>query len=506
MNENQVKSLAIVGGGSSGWMTALYLNKLFNQTKQKVEITLVESPNIPTIGVGEATVHSVRYYFAAMGLDEKELLKETNATLKNGIMFRNWMKPNEDGSMHEYFHSFEQQNIANVHDISSAWLMNKKFEQQGYDEAVSISTHLSKKGLGPKNLNSRQYEGIVPYGYHLDAIKMANYMAKVGIKAGIKHLKATVTDVEIEGENIKSVQTDDGVIIADIFIDCTGFKGLLINKLKAREENWQSYEDALPCNKAVAIQVDYPESESPKPYTEATALSNGWVWEIDLLNRRGTGYVYDGNRLTQEQAEEELIEYVGKDKNILRKVHIDMQIGCLKEFWLGNCIAIGLSGGFIEPLESTGLHLINASARLLGTHLTSKTPTQAVRDSFNSIMNGTYEDLKQFIVLHYCLTDRDDTEFWRTVGESAKYCPGLEQKIAVWKSKVCEYMDLAGGYITMFSDENYRAILYGMKHYPDLQVEADKEENAKIFAEFDRRLEQVSKAAMPHRDYLSSLR
>ncbi|WP_206483393.1 tryptophan halogenase family protein [Thalassotalea sp. G2M2-11] len=506
MNDNQVKSIAIVGGGSSGWMTALYLNKLYNHTTQNVEISLIESPNVPTIGVGEATVHSIRYYFAAMGLDEKELLKETNATFKNGILFRNWMKPNQDGSMHEYFHSFEQQNIANIHDISSAWLLDKKHNQQSYDDAVSVSSHLIKKGLGPKNINSRPYEGIVPYGYHLDAIKMAAYMTKVGVKAGIKHIKATVTDVEIVNGNIGAVHTNLGSHAADVFIDCTGFKGLLINKLKSRESNWQSFEQALPCNKAVAVQVEYPDSESPKPYTEATALSNGWAWEIDLVNRRGTGYVYDGNRLTEEQAQQELLEYLGQDKKVLKTVHIDMQVGCLKEFWVGNCIAIGLSGGFIEPLESTGLHLINASARLLGTHLTSKQVPQSVRDSYNTIMNGTYEDLKQFIVLHYCLTDRDDTEFWREVAQSAKYCTGLEQKIATWKSKVCEYMDLAGGYITMFSDENYRAILYGMKHYPELHLNADKEENKKIYAEFDRRLSQVMNAAMSHQDYLAQLK
>lgn len=505
-NNDQVKSITIVGGGSSGWMTALYLNRLYNQAQSNVEITLIESPNVPTIGVGEATVHSVRYYFAAMGLDEKELLKETNGTLKTGIMFKNWMKPNSDGSTHEYFHSFEQQNLARVQDISSAWLLDNKFEHQRYDEAVSLSAHLIKDGLAPKNINSQPYEGVVPYGYHLDAIKMAAYMCKVGTKAGIKHIQATVSDVEVSKGNITAVHSDKGVHHADLFIDCTGFKGLLINKLKAREANWQSFEDALPCNKAVAIQIDYPESEQPKPYTEATALSNGWVWEIDLLNRRGTGYVYDGNRLTQQQAEAELLAHVGTEHKVLRTVHLDMQIGCMKEFWVGNCVALGLSGGFIEPLESTGLHLVNASARLLGTHLTSKHTTQAVRDSYNKIMNGTYDDLKQFIVLHYCLTDRDDTEFWREVQDSAKYCPGLEAKIATWKNKVCEYMDLAGGYITMFSDENYRAVLYGMKHFPELNLASDTDGNEMMYKEFNRRVMQVTGAAMPHKDYLMHLR
>ena len=513
MNNEQIDSIAIVGGGSSGWMTALYLNKLYNHSDKNVEITLIESPDIPTIGVGEATVHSVRNYFAAMGLDEKELLRETNATLKTGIMFRNWMKPKVDGSIHEYFHSFEQQNIARVLDISSAWIVDKRFEEERYDEAISISAHLIKDGLSPKNVNSRPYEGVVPYGYHLDANKMANFMAKKGVEAGIKHVKAMVTDVDVDKENIAAIQTDKGTFSADLFIDCTGFKGFLINKVKERSENWQSFEDALPCNKAVAIQIEYAKDQQPKPYTEATALTNGWVWQIDLVNRRGTGYVYDGNRLTQEQAEQELLAYHGIDKEdssfsknkVLRKVHLDMHIGCLKEFWVGNCVALGLSGGFIEPLESTGLHLINASARLLGTHLTGKNTSQSVRDSYNKIMNGTYDDLKQFIVLHYCLTNREDTEFWQEVANTAQYCDGLEEKIETWKHKICEYMDLAGGYITMFSDENYRAILYGMNHYPNLNIPANSRENEKIFQEFENRVEQVSKLVMSHEDYLTNL-
>ncbi len=501
--QEQIKSITIVGGGSSGWMTALYLNKLYNYSQNAVEITLIESPNIPTIGVGEATVHSIRRFFAAMGLDEKELLRETNGTLKTGIMFRNWMKPNKDGSTHEYFHSFEQQNISHVHDISSAWLLNKRYEKERYDEGVSLSAHLIKKKLSPKHPNSNAYDGLVPYGYHLDAVKMANYMCKIGVAAGVKHIKATVNDVTVDGEQITKVHTSEGDFSADFYIDCTGFRGMLIEKLKA--DNWQSYEDALPCNKAVAIQVDYPKNEAPKPYTEATALSNGWAWEIDLVNRRGTGYVYDGNRLSKEEAEKELIAHNGADADVIKVVHLDMKIGCRKEFWVGNCATIGLSAGFIEPLESTGLHLINAGVRLLGTHLTGKDTRQSVRDAYNKIMNGTYEDLKQFIVLHYCLTDRDDTEFWREVADSAKYCSGLSEKINTWRFKVCEYMDLAGGYISMFSDENYRAILYGMKHFPELNFYADEKENDKIFTAFERNVSQVSSAAMTHHDFLRNL-
>ena len=503
MQSEKLSSITIVGGGSSGWMTALYLNRLYNANEKTVNITLIESPNVPTIGVGEATVHSIRYFFAAMGLDEEELLRETNATLKTGIMFANWMKPDASGKQHEYFHSFEQQNLGNIVDISSAWMLENRHQVERYDEGVSLSAHLIKTRLSPKAQQSRPYEGIVPYGYHLDAIKMANYFCKIATKAGVNHIQATVEDVTVENGNIQSVITDKGAFTADVFIDCTGFKGLLIEKLK--DDNWQSFTDALPCDKAVAIQVDYPDTEQPKSYTLATALANGWVWEIDLVNRRGTGYVYDSSRISKEEAEQELLAHLGEDVKVRRVVHLDMKVGCRKEFWVGNCISVGLSGGFIEPLESTGLHLINAGVRLIGTHLTGRETDQSVRDAYNRLMNGIFGDLKQFIVLHYCLSDRDDSEFWREVSKSSQYCPGLDAKIEAWRHKVCEFMDLAGGYISMFSDENYRSILYGMKHFPKLNIASSSEENQKIFAEFNHRVDRVMMASVPHAQYLASL-
>lgn len=499
---NAVKSITIVGGGSSGWMTALYLNRLYNQNQKSVDITVIESKDIAIIGVGEATVHSIRFFFAAMGLDERELLKETNATLKTGIMFKNWMKP-VDGKMHEYFHPFEHLQIGPGLDISSRWLTSGREDFERFDQGASLSAHLAAAAHCPKMESSRSYEGAVPYGYHLDATLMSRYLRKKAVEAGVTHVEGTVSEVDVEGDNIVAIHTEHGRHEADFFIDSTGFRGLLIEKLK--EDNWQSFEDALPCNKAVAMQIAYEHEEAPKPYTEATALDHGWAWQIDLVNRRGTGYVYDSNLISKEEAEAELIKHNGPNAKILKKVHLDMKVGCRKEFWIGNCVAIGLSGGFIEPLESTGLHIINIGARLIGTHLSSRDVAQSVRDSYNRLMNGAYQDLKQFIVLHYCLTDRSDTEFWKKVAESAKYCPELERNLSVWKHKVCEYFDLAGGYSTTFTDENYRFILYGMQHYPELNMAVDQNESKLVFEKLQRKAQQTVNMTYSHRDFLQGL-
>ena len=501
MNNHNVKSITIVGGGSSGWMSALYLNKLYNHTSQQIKISVIESKDIGILGVGEATVHSIRFFFAAMGLDEQELLKATNATLKTGIMFRNWMKPTEQGT-HQYFHPFEHQAIGNILDISSAWLLSSRQLFERYDQGVSLSAHLMANNLSPKMADSKPYQGIVPYGYHLDANLMARFLREKAVAAGVEHIEATVKDVNVDGEIILSVVTEKGEHSADMFIDCTGFRGLLIDRLKA--DNWQSFEQELPCNKAVAMQVSYNEEQVPRSYTTATALSNGWAWQIDLSSRRGTGYVYDGNRLSKEQAAEELKQHLGDGVNVVKTLHLDMKVGCRKEAWVGNCIAIGLSGGFIEPLESTGLHLINVGVKLLATHISEVNTSQTVRDSYNRIMNGVYDDLKRFIVLHYCLTDRDDTEFWRQAQKSVDYTPVLKQQLQVWKHKTCEFMDLAGGYSTTFTDENYRFILYGMQHYPTLHMPYEESNCKQIFDRFSFMANKAQAVVLSHKDYLKT--
>lgn len=504
MAESNKKSLCIVGGGSAGWMTAVYLNKLFNHSQQNFDITVVESPDIGIIGVGEATVHSVRYFFAAMGLDEFELLNACNGSLKLGIMFRNWMKP-VNGEMHAYFHPFEQQQLGRTLDISSTWFASNRQARERYDEGVSLSTILANAGHGPKGRSSPAYQGVVPYGYHIDAVLLARFLRDKGTAAGINHIEATIESVETHGQTIKSVKSTDGrSFAADYFVDCTGFRSMLIDAVS--RNNWNSFEDALPCNRAVAIQRDLREGEAPKPYTVATALSNGWAWEIGLSNRQGTGYVYAGDQLSEGEAEAELLEFLGEDTEVLKCKHLKMKIGCREEFWVGNVVATGLSGGFIEPLESTGLHLINLAAGLMGTHLASKEVTQAQRDSFNRLMRGFYQDLKQFIVLHYCLTNRDDTEFWRGAPATVEHCDWLKNQLEIWKHKICEFHDLAGSFSTTFSDENYRYILYGMQHYPDLKMNMLEDQSAEVFARLEQMGQNALSVTMGHLDYLDMLR
>jgi tryptophan halogenase len=497
------KSMVIAGGGSAGWMTALYLNRLFNHAEKHVDITVIESPDIGIIGVGEATMHSVRFHFAAMGLDEAELMRETNAAYKTGILYRDWMKP-AGGRPHEYFHPFEQQRLGRILDISSLWLLSGRGARERYDEGVSLSSALIRHGHGPKGPNSPAYQGVVPYGYHFDATLLARYLRRKAVGAGIRHVEATIEDASVDGETITAVHTGAGESFsADWFIDCTGFRGLLIDKV--RTDNWDSFEEALPCNRAVALQRERTAGEAPKPYTVATALTHGWAWQIDLASRQGTGYVYDGNRLSEAEAEAELRAFLGPETKVLKCTHLKMKVGCRKAFWVGNVIATGLAGGFIEPLESTGLHLINLAAGLMGTHLSADAPGQESRDSFNRLMRGFYQDLKQFIVLHYCLSDRDDSAFWRAAPATADHTPWLKAQLDIWKHKICEYHDLAGAFSTTFSDENYRYILYGMGHTPALGLAFSDADAAGVFENLAQMQQNALRLTMPHSDCLARI-
>lgn len=502
MNEQQLKVINIIGGGSAGWMTAIYLNRYFNRDAKNFTVRVIESPDIGIIGVGEATVHSIRFFFAAMGLDEAELMAETNATVKAGIMFRDWMKPCGDDA-HEYFHPFDQQQPGGSIDVSSAWLVSGRTQLERYDEGVSLNSHMIAAGHCPKSISSRPYQAITPYGYHLDATLLARYLRRKATEAGVIHVAATVTDVEVEGEQVLSVGTDRGQFAGDFFVDCTGFRGLLMEKL--RDGNWNSFADALPCNKAVAIQCDLPDGEAPKPYTVATALTNGWAWQIDLVNRQGSGYVYDGNRLQPEQAERELRQFLGDGAEVLKCTHLDMKVGCREDFWIGNCVAVGLAGGFIEPLESTGLHMVHLGVGLLATYLAGGEVPQVLRDSYSEKMRGFYQDLKQFIVLHYCLSDRDDTDFWRSARDTVESCPWLKQQLAIWRHKICEYQDFAGSYASIFTDANYRYVLYGMQQHPKLQFQMSGAETAGIFDRFNGMVERAVSSSLSHPDFLRTV-
>lgn len=494
-------SITIVGGGTSGWMTAVLLNQAYNKFTSTVHIRLIESPDVDIVGVGEATVPAIKDFLQAVGIDETDFMKHTNATLKTGILFKNWCAPKENNLVHCYMHPFDQEKVEKRLDVATSWLLSER--KQPYDQTVSIAHALAMQNLTPKIMSSAAYKSIVPYSYHLDARLFGQYLRDYACAKGVERVEAHVSKVNVTGNIISSVETDKGLYGSDFFIDCTGFRGVLIGHLDD-ETNWYSYRDALFCDSAITIQTHQPDDYIAKSFTEAYALNAGWAWKIDLQNRTGNGYVYSSRYVSTSDAENEFRRHLNLPDDV-KFNHIEMKVGRRTKQWIGNCVAIGLSSGFIEPLESTGLHLIYLAARFFVLHNNFEHNSSSNVNGFNKTMCKTYDELKDFIVLHYVLSDRKDTAFWRDVHKTLEACPELARRLELWKTKVCEFFDVSDSTSHMFSDISYRYILYGMNYYPKLAIPCTPGEFADVFQYLQDRKMQACKAVLSHDDFLKKI-
>ncbi|OHU95107.1 hypothetical protein BIW53_12615 [Pseudoalteromonas byunsanensis] len=479
-------------------MTATLINQAYNKHHKLVDIRLIESPDVDIIGVGEATVPAIKDFLQAAGIDEAEFMNYCNATFKNGIMFENWRQP-KHGKMHRYVHPFDFERVEKRLDIATSWVLSER--QRPFDESVSLASTLIQHNLTPKTRTTKPYHGIVHYSYHMDARLFGQFLRQRAMAAGVTRIEAHVESVNTDNGQISSIATTQGLFESDLFIDCTGFRALLISALEEKSSNWRSYQDELMCDSAVTVQIPHSEEHIPRSYTVAHALSCGWAWSIDLQNRTGNGYVYSSKYCSKEQAELEFRNYLKLDNNVALN-HIDMSVGRRKRHWIGNCVAIGLAGGFIEPLESTGLHLIFLAARFLVLHNNFQY-CEANIAGFNQTMNATYDELKDFIVTHYVLSDRDDSDFWRDISKTLDACPQLAQKLDLWQSKVCEFFDVSNSTSHMFTDTSYRYILFGMDHIPQIKIPYFDGEFTDVFEFVKSRQQKAVAIALNHVDYFS---
>ncbi len=399
IHNKPVKNVVIAGGGTAGWMTAATLSKLLGKA---INVTLVESDEIPTVGVGEATIPTLHILHQLLGINEAEFMAATNATFKLGISFENWRDVNQD-----YLHSFGYLGQdCWACGFQHFWLKGK---QKGMVSEIGdyCPEHLaSRKGrfavLANQDLN---------HAYHLDSGLYAKFLRELAFKHGCHRIEGKINKVNLHETTgyITSLNLDNGSIIeGDLFIDCTGFKGLLIeDALHTGYDDWSHY---LPCDSAIAVQTE--TVEKPVPYTRSIARDAGWQWRIPLQNRTGNGFVFCSKYMSDEEAKKTLLDNVeGKLLNQPRV--IKYKTGARRKHWNKNCIAIGLSSGFIEPLESTGIHLFQKAAVRLLQLFPSQGINQSDVDEYNDQTKKEADDIRDFIVLHYHLTERRDTAFWR---------------------------------------------------------------------------------------------
>ncbi len=453
MTPEPIRKILIVGGGTAGWMTAAALSHVLRGT---VRIDLVESDAVGTVGVGEATIPPILLFNALLGVDENEFIRETKATIKLGIQFRDWYRQG-----HTYFHPFGQYGSRiDAAPFHQYWLrLNAEGLDQNLDDysAPAVGAELGR--FNRPQGDPRSVQSQMTYAFHFDASLYARFLRRRAEAAGVTRHEGRISDVQLaEDGSIAGVHLEDGKQLdADFFIDCSGFRGLLIEgALKTGYEDWTHW---LPCDRAVALPC--ARVEAPVPYTRSTALEAGWRWRIPLQHRTGNGYVYCSDHISDDEALARLREGLAgeamAEPNLLR-----FRTGRRKKAWNRNCLAIGLSSGFLEPLESTSIHLIQTGITRLLLNFPDTGFAAADIDHYNRLSQLEFERVRDFVVLHYHATERADTPLWRQVA-AMEIPETLRQKIDQFRSRgrVFRFDD------ELFQETSWIAVLLGQGIRPE---------------------------------------
>lgn len=464
MMSEQVKNVVVVGGGTAGWLTAANLAKKFGSTNnQAIQVTLVESPDIPTVGVGEGTWPTMRKTLANLGISEATFLTKCNASFKQATKFVNWQQAAKNGVNNHYYHLFTSINDPLEFNLAPYWKLGIIGDNKSYADTVSMQAAICELGLAPKLITNREFEGIQNYAYHLDAGLFTDLLRDHATKnLGVKHISANVTDVNLDDDGyIASINCDTaGIVLGDFFVDCTGFKSLLIGK--ALGIPFKSISDTLLSDHALTIQVPYENERSIiASSTISTAHEAGWTWDIGLSNRRGTGYVYSSSHTSHERAEQVLRNYIGPQAEKLDARLIKMNVGYREKFWHKNCFAIGLSAAFVEPLEASAIFLIEASANMLSELFPrDRQAMLAVEKKVNKSFKFRWDKTIDFIKMHYFLSKRTET-FWQDNKSLNTVPDSLLESLKCWQHRLVSGYDFDNVY-EPFPLDSYQYVLYGM--------------------------------------------
>ncbi|HTF94626.1 MAG TPA: tryptophan halogenase family protein [Cellvibrio sp.] len=419
-------TIIIVGGGTAGWMTAAALSQLIE--KNICTITLVESAEIGTVGVGEATLPQMKDFNDFIGINEADMMQSTNATFKLGIQFVGWGKQSSS-----YIHPFGKfgESIAGV-DFHQVWSRLNLVAKVKNIEAYSYAIQASYQNRFEFPVNDKNYiNSTYSYAYHFDASLYAQYLRKFSEERDVRRVEGKIHSVKRSNATglIESIELESGLSIkGDFFVDCSGFRSLLLREaLGAEFEDWSHW---LPCDRAAALPSK--RIEKIPPYTRSTAKEAGWQWRIPLQHRTGNGYVFSSDFISEDKAVESLLNDVPDALAVPRL--LKFKAGRYRQSWIKNCVAIGLSSGFLEPLESTSIYLIQVAIFNLLKCFPNKQVENELIAEYGRLMDLEYERIRDFLILHYHLNERDDNDLWRYC-RSMKIPDSLKEKIAIYKSR-----------------------------------------------------------------------
>lgn len=495
-----VGHVVVVGGGTAGWLSAAMIAAHHNGHRPDgLKVTLVESSDIPTVGVGEGTWPTMKNTLQKIGIDEKTFFARCHSTFKQGGKFIDWHTGNGDAYYHPFTVpiAYERLDLAPYIDNLTHFAPETNFQH-----------HICEAGLGPRSLTDPDFQGPCNYAYHLDAGEFAELLKQHATeKLGVHHLVDTVSNVSLSSDGFIDAITleQTGKLEGDFFVDCTGFASRLLGQ--ALGVPFKPMDSILFNDRAIAVQAPYPDERSPIPcHTLATAKAAGWIWDIGLTHRRGTGHVFSSDFISEDEAEFTLRQYLDLSESEADSRVIKFSSGHRACWWKKNCVAVGMSAGFVEPLEATAIMLVELSARFISENLPADRHTMAIMEKrFNQAMSYRWQRIIDFLKLHYMLNDRPEP-YWKAHRDPASIPESLKEDLAVWATRGPQTADFDSA-LELFPAASYQYVLYGMGFRPDFSSQAwlyDQQRLAQqVFARNQQLTRQLLDSLPSHRDLIN---
>jgi flavin-dependent dehydrogenase len=502
---NAIKSITIVGGGTTGWLAALYLAKKFERAVQSglMTISLIESAKIPIIGVGESLSPSMPVTLQSLGISERQFIRETDASFKLAGYFVDWER-NGDGATHSWINPF-------VGYLTAGYEF-ERFELENnadYGRTVSPCRDVIEQKKGPRKIGDADYSSVLRYAYHTDATKFAPFLKRNAIELGVLHRIDDVVDAKLDERGYvgELILEAGGAHPVELVIDATGFASAILHKKLGVP--LRDYSSNLMNNRAIVAQVpNGDDAHDIEPATRSTALPHGWAFRVPLYGRTGNGYVFCDKFISDDEATAEFLKYLGAAADTVQPRAIPMRVGRAERAWEKNCIALGLAAGFVEPLEASAIYSVETCLKWLVNYFPTADFPDALRNRYNDRVADLYDEVVDYIVLHYKLSKRDDSEYWLTQRNEIRCSDRLAENLAVWQHALPVRGDFAS---TNYFDHNtYIAALFGKNFYSGGELHPEQVIDRDEWLGLRDVIDQTHKRALAslpgHRQLLASLR